>query len=588
MSDAWERYQTWLAYPAHSSDVRAELTAIAGDDLAIRDRFGRDLDFGTGGLRGLMGPGSNRMNTFTVRWASIGLARYVLSCGQNAAERGVVVAYDSRWQSPEFALEVAQVVAAAGVNAYLFDHLCPTPELSFAVRQLQAFAGVVITASHNPKEYNGYKVYGSDGGQLLTDDATRIKAEMALVDDLFSIPVLSCDEALHLGRLRWLDAAMDAQYEQAVVEAVSVQSLSAAQRAALRIVYTPLHGAGAVPVQRVLEQAGYTQVHVEASQALPDGAFPTVASPNPEEPDALARAIRQAEVLQADLVLGTDPDADRVGVAVRDSGGRYALLTGNQVGGLLVDFLIESRGRSGTLSANATVYKTIVTSELGAEIARAAGVAVENTLTGFKYIGHLVTRAEQTGSAQLLFGYEESYGYLISPIVRDKDAVQACLLIAELAAHLRAQGKTLMDALESLYRRVGYFREELQSVHLPGENGVREMADVMGRLRLDPGLVAGELPLVAVEDYARSIRTIYAEDGRAVAEEQILLPTSDVLKFMFAGGAWLAVRPSGTEPKMKLYLGACGSTRGRCDDALASLRRAIESVLGGAVGTHIA
>ncbi|MCL6548519.1 MAG: phospho-sugar mutase [Alicyclobacillus sp.] len=590
-----ELYQSWLQYPDHAPAIRQELAAIAGDPQAIADRFYRDLEFGTGGLRGVIGAGTNRMNVYTVRRASLGLARYLESADNQAKARGVVVGYDSRHMSAEFALEAGLVLAAEGFRVHVFDHLCPTPELSFAVRELGAAAGVMITASHNPPQYNGYKVYGPDGCQILPDVAKAIFARIEEIQDLFHIPLLRRDEAERRGLLSWLASDMDERYCRRVVEALAVPVLQAADRERLHIVYTPLHGTGNRPVREALRLAGYTHVSVVPEQEQPDGDFPTAKSPNPEEPEALALALRQAEREGADIAMGTDPDADRVGVAVRDRSGQYRLLTGNQTGGLLVDFLLKVKKETGEPVADRIVFKTIVTSELGAQVARRHGVDVEDTLTGFKYIGAKVTEYERSGGKRLLFGYEESYGYLASDIVRDKDAVQGCLLIAEMAAWYKRQGMTLLDALDALYREVGYFEEELISLTLPGADGLAKISELMAELRRDGMRVPG-LELELVEDYLVSRRTVLGSSGaaggpaagqplvgttssRAGTTEPLSLPASDVLKYVFRGGSWLAVRPSGTEPKIKVYLGAVGDTQASCASALASMRLAVREFL---------
>ncbi|WP_067934755.1 phospho-sugar mutase [Alicyclobacillus kakegawensis] len=573
--DVTTRYQQWLSYSGHSPDFRAQLEALAEQPDALYDAFYRDLEFGTGGLRGVLGPGTNRMNVYTVRRTTLGLARYVANRGEDAKTRGVAIGYDCRRMSREFALEVACVLAACGVRAHLFEHLCPTSELSFAVRRLQAAAGVMITASHNPPEYNGYKVYNEDGGQLLPDEAKLVMKEIEAVTDLFSIPRMDADEAQAAGLLTWIGEEMDKAYTGAVVDAVREPAVAAQAREQLRIVYTPLHGTGNLPVRQVLSQSGYKNVFVVAQQEAPDGEFSTTRSPNPEEPEALAMAIAEARRQQADLVMGTDPDADRVGIAVRGQDGEYHLLTGNQVGGLLVDFVLSQRQARGQLPDNGVVFKTIVTSGLGAAAARRYGIKSEDTLTGFKYIGDRVRHYEATGEKTFVFGYEESYGYLASPIVRDKDAVQACLLIAEMAAFHQMHGRTLLDALAALYGRVGHFQERLVSVTLPGADGLARILTVMRRLR-EQGLPEVDgLVLETVEDYQAGERR--RADGSG-GVEALTLPRSDVLRYLFAGGSWLAVRPSGTEPKLKLYLGAQAPNEEGCLTQIQRLNQLAEKI----------
>lgn len=596
--NAIEVYQQWLAYPGHTQDIKGELAAIAGDEAAISDRFYRDLEFGTGGLRGVLGAGTNRINVYTVRRATLGFARYIASMNPDWPLRGVVVAYDCRRMSRVFAQEVGLVLAAAGVRAFVFDHLCPTPELSFAVRQLGAAGGVMITASHNPPEYNGYKVYDQHGGQILTQAANRITQEIQGITDLFAVPLAEFSDAMDAQMFQWIGTDMDDQYCRQVVARIRTQAVTADQRAALKVVYTPLHGTGNLPVRHALQLAGYTQVFIEESQELPDGEFPTVKSPNPEEPAALEKALTLAQTTAADLAMGTDPDADRVGVAVRDGQGRYKLLTGNQVGGLLVDFVLQERAQAGTLPTHGIVFKTVVTSELGAQVARAYGVKVEDTLTGFKYIGDRIQHYEETGEGTFLFGYEESYGYLAADFVRDKDAVQICLLISEMAAAYKAQGRTLLQALDDLYRRVGYFQEELISATLPGRDGVEKIQALMATLR-KTGMELDALPCHAVEDYeigerrylapgggsaapiagsgAAHMMSVPSVDGKTV--ETIPLPQADVLKYLYEGGSWLAVRPSGTEPKVKFYLGARASSAEDCELIIQDMRKRVQRLL---------
>lgn len=566
-------YERWLASGPHAPEIAADLDAIAGDSGAVFDRFYRDLAFGTGGLRGPLGAGTNRLNRYTVRRVTAGLCKYILNTDSQAAKRGVVIGYDCRHMSPEFALETALTLCAQGVRAYVFSHLCPTPELSFAVRWLGASAGVMLTASHNPPQDNGYKVYDHHGGQILPEVADKVIEQIRAAGDVLDIRCADQAEAESQGLLRFVGAEVDEAYEAAVLEAISVPAVGDAARAQLSVVYTPLHGTGNIPVQRVLTKAGFQSLHIVPTQELPDGDFPTVTSPNPEEPAALQAAVELARTVGADIVLGTDPDADRVGVAVRTRDGQYRLLSGNQVGGLLVDFWLRTLQDRGELPDNAVVFKTVVTSDLGAAVAAAYGVEVEDTLTGFKYIGARATDYEKSGESSFVFGYEESYGYLAAPIVRDKDAVQICLLIALMAAAYKQSGQTLVDTLEALYERLGYYQEALQSVTLPGAQGVRQMAALMERLRTQGVTVAGQR-LVAIEDYLARTRTYM--DGHT---EPLAFPAADVVKYVFAGGSWLAVRPSGTEPKLKVYYGAKDTTEAACGELLAAMQSAVADIL---------
>lgn len=568
-------YERWLKNPDLPKSLKDELLSIRSDEKAIYDRFYQDLEFGTGGLRGVLGAGLNRMNVYTVRRASLGLAKHVAKNVPDEAKRSVAVGFDCRRMSTEFALEVGLVMAAAGIRAHVFTHLCPTPELSYAVRELGASAGVMITASHNPAEYNGYKVYGPDGCQVLPDAAGEITALIEGISDIFGVPTMQKDEAEEKGLLSWVSSDIDERYYQRVMQEIQVAAVTDEARRNLRVVYTPLHGTGYVPVKRVLSGMGYKQASIVSEQAEPDGEFHTVKSPNPEEHDALKLAIEEAQRENADVVMGTDPDADRVGVAVRTAAGEYRLLSGNQTGGLLLDFLLKQRVAEGKLPTNPIVFKTIVTSELGAALARRHGVAVEDTLTGFKYIGERIGHYEKTGEKTFLFGYEESYGYLVSAFVRDKDAVQSCLLIAEMAAWYKSQGLTLVDALDQLYAEVGWYAERLISITMPGADGVEKIQAAINGLRKSPVEIEGLL-LTAIEDYEVRTRKTRNDAGSQWDSEPLHLPKSDVLRYQFKGGSWLAVRPSGTEPKMKIYLGAKASTKDDCEAILKSLNQAVE------------
>lgn len=575
--NATEEYQRWLNHKDLSDKLRDELTSIQGNEAEIEERFGHNLDFGTGGLRGLLGAGLNRMNIYTVRKTSWALAQYVLRQGGDAASRGIAIGYDCRHMSVEFAREAGLTMAAVGVRTYVSPYLCPTPEVSFALRRLHAAAGVMITASHNLATYNGYKVYGPDGYQLLPDAASEIHTIMSDNQDVFQLPTLAFDEAAKRGLFQWIPPEIRDTYIDAVVREVKFPSISDEQRQALSIVYTPLHGTGNAPVRVALQTAGYANVQIVKEQADPDGDFPTVKSPNPEEPAALALGIRTAGEVQADLVMGTDPDADRVGIAIRDKEGSYQLLTGNQVGALLTDFILSTRKAEGRLPTNGIVFKTIVTSELGQAVAASYNIPTENTLTGFKYIGNGITHYEQTGEHTFLFGYEESYGYLVSPIVRDKDAVQTSLAIAEMTSFYKSQGKTLLDALDGLFERFGYYKEVLFSVTINGEDGATRMQAIVDEFRKDTPTIEG-LKLVAIEDYVTSKRTHVDSAGNPTsAQDSLTLPASDVLKYVYEDGSWMAVRPSGTEPKLKAYCAARGLSKADCETKTQRMRAVIEA-----------
>ncbi|EPZ43385.1 phospho-sugar mutase [Alicyclobacillus acidoterrestris] len=569
--DAMSHYEQWLNQPHLPDNLKAELQAIEGNVSEITARFGANLDFGTGGLRGVMGAGLNRLNIYTIRRATRALAEHVLAKVPDARHRGVAIGYDCRHNSALFANIAGRTLAAAGVKAYVSPVLCPTPELSFAVRQLRAAAGVMITASHNPPAYNGYKVYNEHGGQVLEDDAADIRDRMIAIGNIFDVPMLEEADAVEQGLLLTTPIAVRHRYLDEIVQLVKDISVGQHARHQLGIVYTPLHGTGLVPVREALERAGYSDVHVLEAQAEENGDFPTVKSPNPEEPEALDMAIQAATARGAELVMGTDPDADRVGIAVRTKSGRMQLLTGNQVGALLVDYACTKLAEQRHVT-NPIVFKTIVTSDFGAEIARSAGIAVEETLTGFKYIGDRITAHEQAGTHQLLLGYEESYGYLLAPIVRDKDAVQTCLAIAEMAAFHRQNGLTLVDRIEALYKTYGYFQEDLLNIALEGDDGVARMQKVLADLRQQPLVVEG-MDLLYVEDYLTGIRHFIHADK---SDERLTLPKSDVQKFVYESGDWVAIRPSGTEPKMKVYAAVRGASHADAKQRLASLVEAVQ------------
>ncbi len=557
MADYHDNFELWKTNPFFDEATRAELAALT-DEREIEDRFYRDLEFGTAGMRGIMGAGTNRMNRYTVRRATAGFAAFLLErFGDEAGRRGIAVAYDCRHCSDEFALETALTMASAGIPAYLFTMISATPLLSFAVRHLGCAGGIVITASHNTKEYNGYKVYDETGCQLGPDDASEVILHVE-EQNITGVKTMDEAEARDRGLLR--DIGRDVMDK--FISAVETQAhpLEAAARAALRIVYSPLHGTGNLPVREALKRQGFSGVHVVAAQELPDGGFPTVRSPNPEERDALSMAIEQAEAEGADLVLGTDPDCDRVGIAVR-KGDVFQLLSGNQTGALLVNYIIERRAPE--LDGTATLVKTIVTGELGADIARKHGLQVVDTLTGFKFIGDRMNRYESDPDHTFLMGYEESYGYLVGNHARDKDAVVASMLICEMAAYYLSRGRTLIDVLEELYEEYGVYLERVDSFRMEGRDGAERIRAVCAELREKGALL---MPDVAeLLDYSLGIGD---------------LPGSDVLKYRFADGSWIAVRPSGTEPKIKVYYSICGSDREEAEKTLAERRKVINAVIG--------
>ena len=543
--DYKERYNEWLLF---DDDTKQELLKIT-DEKEIEDRFYKDLAFGTGGMRGIMGAGPNRMNRYTISRATLGLANYLSDFP--TPQKSVVIAYDSRNNSEDFAKCAAEVLAVKGITVYLFDKITPTPVLSFAVRHLGCIAGIVITASHNPKEYNGYKVYDENGCQLVPSLADKVIAHVQEITDYRAVPRLDFEVALQSGMIQMVgDEVLDA-----FLDAVKTQALYT-EPSKLKIVYTPLHGTGNIPVRRILKDYS---VSVVKEQAVPDGDFSTVRSPNPEEKDALKLAIEQAKTEAADLVLGTDPDCDRVGIAVRHNGD-YVLLTGNQVGALLADFVL--RFKADTRNEKSTLVKTIVTNDLGANIGRKYGLQIVETLTGFKYIGDQINRYEKTGEKEFVMGYEESYGYLVGTHARDKDAVVASMLICEMTAYHKNNGKTLVDALEEIYKEYGYYLDALDSFVLQGIDGVQKMNAVLDALRARG---ASAFPDVeTVQDFSEGIGD---------------LPKENVLKYLFRNGSWLAVRPSGTEPKLKVYYSVRGESHEAAAEQLSALREQMKAVV---------
>lgn len=568
MPSVAELYRLWSQNPYFDEESRRELVALAGDPQAIEERFYQMLTFGTGGLRGVIGAGTNRINRYMVRLATQALADCIKREGEPAASRGVVIAHDSRRFSPEFALEAALTLNANGIPAYLWESLRPTPMLSFAVRELGTIAGIVVTASHNPPQYNGYKVYWEDGGQVPPDRAGEIQAAMLAIPDITAIRPMAEAEARAKGLLRAVPAAVDQAYADRVL---ALAASPEADRKALRILYTPLHGSGNRPVREVLGRAGFA-VSTVPEQEAPDPGFSTVAYPNPEEPEVYTLALRQAEVEGPDLIMATDPDADRLGVLVRDGAAGYRLLTGNQIGAILVEQILRSRQESGTLPANGAVIKTIATSNLIAPLCRQYGVALLDTHTGFKFIGDKIKEFEASGSHQFLFGFEESYGYLGATFVRDKDAVMAALLVADAAAYHKAHGRTLVDALRAIWRRCGYFNEGLHNLTLPGMDGQARIAAIMEGLRQNPPAAFAGLPVAYRDDYA-------AGTGVEVSSGQTYplgLSRANVLHYRFADGGFVMVRPSGTEPKLKLYVSVVGKSE---EQAEALQRRVMADAL---------
>ncbi|MDR3240462.1 MAG: phospho-sugar mutase [Clostridiales bacterium] len=547
--DHRKEYNRWLADGSIDEKTKEELRAIAKDDKEIQERFYKNLEFGTGGLRGILGAGSNRVNVYTIRKATQGLANYIIKQGEDARNMGVAIAHDCRRMSKEFCEETALVLNGNGIKTYIFDSLRPTPVLSFAVRHLGCTAGVVVTASHNPPEYNGYKVYWADGGQAPYPRDEEIIAEVNLVEDFSQIKTADRADAEAKGLFHIIGPEVDDTFMQNVkAQSIHPEIIPAAP---LTIVYTPLHGSGNVPVRRALQEMGFQNVHVVPEQEQPDPDFSTVGYPNPEDPAAFTLALKLAEKVNADIVVGTDPDADRVGVIVKDASGRYVILSGNMTGVLLTEHILSQKKALGTLPKNAAVISTIVSTDMTRAIAEAYGAAYFNVLTGFKYIGGKIKEFELTGSYEYIFGFEESNGALAGTYARDKDSVVTTLLICEAAAFYARQGKTLCDALEDLYQKYGYYKETIESITLKGLEGLEDMKKIMASLRENPPRSIAGAAVVEVRDYKNKVIQ-YLDKG---TKEASALPVSDVLYYVLADDSWFCARPSGTEPKIKIYAG---------------------------------
>lgn len=546
-----QEFSRWLSYAELDAELKEQLENMKQDEKKIEDSFYKNLEFGTGGMRGELGAGTNRLNVYTVRKATKGLAMFIEKLGENAKKRGVVVAYDSRHKSPEFAMEVAATLGAHGITTYVFESLRPTPVLSFAVRHLHTASGIVLTASHNPPEYNGYKVYGEDGGQLPPKEADELISYVNAVENELTVEVADVEQLKADGLLHIIGQEVDDAYAAELNNVIINKEMVKEVGKDLKIVFTPLHGTSNISVRRGLEEVGFTDVTVVKEQELPDPNFSTVKSPNPEEHAAFEYAIRDGEKVGADVLIATDPDADRLGVAVRNHDGEFQVLTGNQTGALMLDYLLSQKKENGTLPENGVVLKTIVTSEIGRTIAKAYGLDTVDTLTGFKFIGEKIKQYEESGQYEFQFGYEESYGYLIRPFCRDKDAVQSVLFACEVAAYYKSQGKTLYDGLLEVFKKYGFFREDLVSLTLKGKDGAEQIQKMMATFRENPPKEVAGLTVVAVEDYKESIITTL-QDGN---KEEIHLPKSNVLKYQLEDGSWFCLRPSGTEPKIKFYFG---------------------------------
>lgn len=553
-----EKYNAWL----NSSDIdegdRAELAALMGNDKEIKERFISELEFGTAGLRGILGVGTNRMNKYIVRKATKGFAEYIKSEGEEACRRGIVIAHDNRRYSVEFCLETAGVLAENGIRSFIFDSLRPTPELSFAVRELGAFGGVMITASHNPPEYNGYKLYDERGCQLVPEINDKVVDQISKIEDPLSVKALSREEAGELITL--LDNSIDEKYYKAVMDIAVTPEV----KKNIKIVYSPQHGTGNVPVREVLSRFGYTVIPVE-EQCYPNTEFENTKNPNPETDEAYELSFEYAKKTDADIIITTDPDCDRLGVAVKKDG-EYKRMTGNQSAAVLLQYILERKAEKGTLPKNGVMFNTIVTSDIGDCICEEYGIETEKTLTGFKFIGDKVYRHELAGDKVFVFGYEESYGCLIAPFVRDKDAVQASLMLCESASYYHEQGKTLLDVLEDIYAKHGYYLDALDNFAFKGIDGADKIAALVNGLRNDPPKSACGIAVTKMEDY---------KSAEMIAKG---FPSSNVLRFILEDGSWVAVRPSGTEPKCKFYFSVRGASREEAEAKLPEIKKAFERV----------
>ncbi len=569
-----KKYHQWLESPIIDDDTKEELRSIAGDEREIEDRFYKDLEFGTAGIRGIVGAGSNRMNCYTVGKATQGFANYIIKQGKEAMNRGVVIAHDPRWMSSEFAERVALVLNGNGIKVYLYSELQPTPLLSFSVRELDAIAGVVITASHNPPQYNGYKVYWEDGAQIGLDRANAIIHEIDHVKDFEQVKNIPKGKAIQEGLLNIIGEEVVAKYVDRVLGLSLNHQLIQKMGNELKIIYTPLHGTGNKLVRRVLNEVGFKDVRVVPEQELPDPNFSTVGYPNPEERRVFELAIEMARDNgnHVDIILGTDPDCDRVGVVVRNEEGEYVVLTGNQVGALLTDYILRTMKETGQLPENGAIIKTIVTNKMGEKIAKSYGVEVMDTLTGFKFIGEKIEEFEQTGDYTYIFGYEESYGYLAGDFVRDKDGVSTSMLICEMAAYYKSKSMNLYDGLVQLWESHGYFCDSLKFIQAEGKEGMERISELIAGLRNDPLRELAGIKVEVIDDYLKS--KSYNLINRT--SSNIELPVSDVLRYTLVDGSWFAIRPSGTEPKVKLYFSTVDQSLGTSKEKLINLMESVE------------
>lgn len=571
---SWERtYETWKAFEGLEDELRNDLDTVGDDQAKLEDAFYTNLEFGTAGMRGIIGAGTNRMNTYIVRQATEGLARFIEARGEEAKKRGVVIAYDSRHKSPEFSLEAARTLGARGIKTYLFESLRTTPELSFAVRHLGTFAGIMMTASHNPPEYNGYKVYGEDGGQFPPKEADELTEYVRSVENILEIEVADKADLEANGLLEMVGEKIDDAYLEDL-KTVNIDKELIERNSDLNIVFSPLHGTATMIGSRALENAGFKNVTLEPKQALPDPDFTTVKSPNPEDPDAFELSIKLGKEIGAEVLIATDPDADRLGMATRLENCEYQVLTGNQIGALMVNYLLKAYDKQGTLPDNGAIIKSIVSSEMATKIAANYDVDTVDVLTGFKFIAQKIQEYETTNSNTFLFGFEESYGFLVKPFVRDKDAIQALILIAELAAYYKEQGKTTYDGLQELFEEYGYFQEKTISITMSGISGAENIKKLMASLRADTPAEIADVKVDVVEDYLEG--TSKAADGTT---SEIALGKADVLKYYLEDGSWIAARPSGTEPKIKFYIGAVADSQAAVEQKVDAFEAAINKII---------
>ena len=565
-----ENYQKWVDFAELPDYLRQDLENM--DEKTKEDAFYTNLEFGTAGMRGLIGAGTNRINIYVVRQATEGLARLIESKGGNEKERGVAIAYDSRHFSPEFAFESAAVLAKHGIKSYVFESLRPTPELSFAVRHLNCFAGIMITASHNPAPFNGYKVYGEDGGQMPPHDADALTTYIRAIDNPFAVEVADVEVEKASGLIEVIGEAIDAEYLKEVKDVNINPALIEEFGKDMKIVYTPLHGTGEMLARRALAQAGFDSVQVVEAQATPDPDFSTVKSPNPENQAAFALAEELGRKVGADVLVATDPDADRVGVEVLQKDGNYLNLSGNQIGAIMAKYILEAHKNAGTLPENAALCKSIVSTDLVTKIAESYGATMFNVLTGFKFIAEKIQEFEEKHNHTYMMGFEESFGYLIKPFVRDKDAIQAVLVVAELAAYYRSRGLTLADGIEEIYKEYGYYAEKTISVTLSGVDGAEQIKAIMAKFRNNAPKEWNATAITVVEDFKAQTST--ATDGTVT---NLTTPPSDVLKYTLADGSWIAVRPSGTEPKIKFYIAVVGETNEESQAKIANIEAEINA-----------